>query len=50
MEEQRAVDLEAVKEWCAANGEIPYFEVSAKDATNVDPAFGHVALVRAVQH
>lgn len=27
MVQERAVDLEAVKGWCIANGDIPYFEV-----------------------
>ena len=31
-------------QWCEDNGGIAYFEVSAKDATNVDKAFNEVAL------
>lgn len=33
------VDAGAVREWCEANGHMPYFETSAKDAINVDLAF-----------
>ena len=33
------VDANTVKEWCEANGHMPYFETSAKDAINVDLAF-----------
>eukprot|EP01051_Picozoa_sp_SAG22_P016481 SAG22_NODE_2335_length_2702_cov_10.861698_5_plen_108_part_00 len=36
MEKERAVDLEAVKEWCKANGDIPYFEVRAAVAATAD--------------
>jgi len=32
------------EKWCSENGGYDYFEVSAKDATNVDNAFGNVAL------
>ena len=31
-------------QWCEDNGGIAYFEVSAKEATNVDKAFNEVAL------
>lgn len=37
--ENRAVPYESSKEWCRQNGNCPYFETSAKDATNVDLAF-----------
>ncbi|XP_041360155.1 ras-related protein Rab-9A-like [Gigantopelta aegis] len=30
---------EDAKSWCAANGNMPYFETSAKDSLNVDRAF-----------
>ncbi|XP_041358663.1 ras-related protein Rab-9A-like [Gigantopelta aegis] len=37
--EKRIVCEEAAKSWCAANGNMPYFETSAKDSLNVDRAF-----------
>ena len=36
---QRAVSQRRANTWCAANGDIPYFECSAKDATNVRLCF-----------
>jgi len=33
------VEANTVKEWCEANGHMPYYETSAKDAINVDLAF-----------
>eukprot|EP01117_Protostelium_nocturnum_P003889 TRINITY_DN15150_c0_g1_i1.p1 TRINITY_DN15150_c0_g1~~TRINITY_DN15150_c0_g1_i1.p1 ORF type:complete len:207 (+),score=61.31 TRINITY_DN15150_c0_g1_i1:120-740(+) len=41
--ENRAVTEKRARAWCAANGNIPYFETSAKDATNVDQAFLTIA-------
>ncbi|GAB6030664.1 hypothetical protein CHUAL_007520 [Chamberlinius hualienensis] len=38
-EDQRAVSLEEVEEWCRENGNVLHIETSAKDATNVDVAF-----------
>lgn len=37
--ENRVVNQEMVHDWCNQNGSCPYFETSAKDATNVDIAF-----------
>lgn len=31
------------KQWCNGKGNIPYFEVSAKEDTNVDAAFQTIA-------
>ena len=31
------------KQWCNGKGNIPYFEVSAKEDTNVDSAFQTIA-------
>eukprot|EP01111_Echinosteliopsis_oligospora_P010423 TRINITY_DN3234_c0_g1_i1.p1 TRINITY_DN3234_c0_g1~~TRINITY_DN3234_c0_g1_i1.p1 ORF type:complete len:202 (+),score=31.49 TRINITY_DN3234_c0_g1_i1:111-716(+) len=38
-ESERATTRKAVQTWCHANGDIPYLETSAKDATNVEKAF-----------
>ena len=35
----RDVSEEAARSWCSRNWDIPYFETSAKDSTNVDLAF-----------
>ncbi|KAM8872182.1 ras-related protein Rab-9A-like [Synchiropus picturatus] len=36
---ERQVSGEDARQWCQENGGIPYFETSAKDATNVASAF-----------
>ena len=36
---KRMVSQKRALNWCAANGNIPYFETSAKEAINVDQAF-----------
>lgn len=41
--DKREVDRELVDQWCQVNGNIPYVETSAKDATNVSAAF-HLAV------
>ena len=38
-EGDRQVSAEQAKSWCAENGNIPYFETSALENTNVDDAF-----------
>ena len=35
----REIRLDEVKEWCEKNGNIPYFEVSAKTGQNINEAF-----------
>ncbi|KAJ4744630.1 Ras-related protein Rab-7A [Rhynchospora pubera] len=35
----RVVSEKKAKTWCASKGNIPYFETSAKEGTNVDAAF-----------
>lgn len=37
--EKRVIPKETVLDWCAANGNLPYVETSAKESTNVVPAF-----------
>lgn len=37
--EERLISQQQADTWCRSNGAIPYFETSAKDATNVDNAF-----------
>jgi len=41
--ENRAVTQKRAQAWCQANGNIPYFETSAKEAINVDQAFQTIA-------
>ncbi|CAH0047073.1 unnamed protein product [Clonostachys solani] len=41
--ENRQVTPEQALQFCAENGDIPYFETSAKDATNLHEAFGTAA-------
>jgi small GTP-binding protein domain len=41
--EERVVSLEDAQEWCKNHGNIPYFEVSAKENINVTKAFNDVA-------
>ena len=36
---ERLVSEEDAETWCRGNGEMPYYETSAKDNTNVDLAF-----------
>ncbi|KAK2908887.1 hypothetical protein Q8A67_004724 [Cirrhinus molitorella] len=36
---ERQVSIEEAQRWCQENGGYPYFETSAKDATNVSAAF-----------
>ena len=36
---ERSVTIEQAQDWCKENGELPYVETSAKDATNVEEAF-----------
>jgi Ras-related protein Rab-7A len=39
----RTVTEKKAKQWCNGKGSIPYFEVSAKEDTNVDAAFQTIA-------
>ncbi|CAH8458573.1 unnamed protein product [Schistosoma rodhaini] len=40
--DNRAVSENRAKQWCQANGNLPYFECSAKENTNVEKAFAHI--------
>lgn len=39
-ESDKQVSTEEAQSWCAENGDPPLVETSAKDATNVEAAFG----------
>ncbi len=41
----RAITTEQAQQWCAGNGNMPYFETSAKDNINVELAFKTAAEV-----
>jgi hypothetical protein len=41
--QQRVVTKERALAWCQSKGNLPYFETSAKDATNLEEAFQCVA-------
>jgi len=43
LEAQRVVPQKRALAWCAAKGNIPYFETSAKEAINVEQAFQLIA-------
>ena len=40
MDSERQVSLDEAKAWCLENGNLSLIETSAKDATNVETAFG----------
>ncbi len=42
-ESKRVVSEKRAAAWCQAKGNIPYFETSAKEATNVEQAFQTIA-------
>jgi Ras-related protein Rab-7A len=41
--ENRAVSSKRAQSWCQSKNDIPYFEVSAKEAINVEQAFQTIA-------
>jgi len=43
LENQRVVSQKRALGWCQSNGNIPYFETSAKEAINVETAFQTIA-------
>ncbi|KAF8567099.1 hypothetical protein P879_06941 [Paragonimus westermani] len=45
----RAIAERRARQWCQLKGNLPYFECSAKEATNVQQAFQHVARVALAQ-
>ena len=42
-EQERKVSTAKASQWCKNNNNLPFFEVSAKDAINVDDAFSTIA-------
>ncbi|XP_070580391.1 ras-related protein rab7-like [Ptychodera flava] len=42
--ENREVTSDEARRWCLANGDIPYFETSAIECTNVDQVFQFIAM------
>jgi len=43
LEQNRAVSAKRATSWCQSKSDIPYFEVSAKEAVNVEQAFQAIA-------
>ncbi|VDL71003.1 unnamed protein product [Nippostrongylus brasiliensis] len=43
LESQRAVSAKRAQTWCQSKNNIPYYEVSAKEAVNVEAAFQAIA-------
>lgn len=43
MEANRAVSAKRAQTWCQGKGNIPYYEVSAKEAVNVEASFLAIA-------
>ena len=43
MESDRKIPTLKVQGWCQENGNMPFFEVSALNGTNIDSAFDTVA-------
>ncbi|XP_042411661.1 ras-related protein Rab7-like [Zingiber officinale] len=41
----RVVSEKKAKQWCASKGNLPYFETSAKEGTNVEAAFQCIASI-----
>lgn len=42
---ERTVRYEEIKRWCREHGNLPYFEVSAKEDNNVSTAFKECATI-----
>eukprot|EP01080_Neovahlkampfia_damariscottae_P012275 gene12275-5859_t len=43
LSDQRVVNQKRAQAWCQSKGNLPYFETSAKDSTNVEDAFRVIA-------
>jgi len=41
----RTVSQDQIQDWCKLNGNIPYYEISAKDNLNIDKAFMNLAKI-----
>jgi Ras-related protein Rab-7A len=44
-DQQRQVPQKKAQQWCQEQGDIPYFETSAKEAINVEQAFQKIAAI-----
>ncbi|XP_077980636.1 ras-related protein rab7-like [Glandiceps talaboti] len=43
LEDHRKITEDMAREWCMENSDVPYFEVSAKEGTNIDNFFRSIA-------
>ena len=43
-ERDRQISIEVAQEWCKNNGNIPYYETSAKENVNIEETFQAIAI------